>query len=115
MQQRLVYLNLFKFNFPITAIISIFHRISGILIFFMIPSAMGILQDTLYYPWISYTASRVTIWLGLTIFIYHLLAGIRHLCMDAGAGEDKKTATITAYLVLVLTVVFSILVGTHLC
>lgn len=115
MQHRLVYLNLFKFAFPITAIISIFHRISGILILFMIPVFMGILQDALYYPWVSGLYSNLVIWLGLTVFIYHLLAGIRHLCMDAGAGEDKNTATITSYIVLAFTFFFSILVGMHLC
>lgn len=81
----------------------------------MIPSAMWMLQSTLYYPWVAYTSCRLIIWLGLSVFIYHLLAGIRHLCMDAGAGEDKTTATVTAYLVLAFTLILSILVGIHLC
>ena len=37
MKYKHVYLNLFSIDFPITAITSIIHRITGLLLFFFIP------------------------------------------------------------------------------
>lgn len=113
---RPVYLNLFTFAFPVTAIVSILHRISGVLLLFMIPVFLGMLQDTLYYPWLTTGCSgRIIIWIGLSAFIYHLIAGIRHLCMDVGMAEGKSIARITSYIVFALTAVFSLMIGMHLC
>lgn len=115
MQPKPIYLNLFQFAFPITAIVSILHRISGVIIFFLIPIFLIFLQMALYYPWLQLTSGKVIIWLGLTAVIYHLFAGIRHLCMDAGLGESKQYARISSYVVFILTILSSIFVGFRLC
>lgn len=115
MQQRPVNLNLFKFSFPITAIVSIFHRASGIVLLLAIPVFLTILQNALYYQWVSSVSSRVIIWCTLTALIFHLFAGIRHLCMDSGFGEDKRTAALTSYLTLGVALIFSLIVGVRLC
>lgn len=82
----------------------------------MIPVFLGMLQDALYYPWFTTgCTSRVIIWLGLTAFMYHLFAGIRHLCMDIGMGEDKVVATNSSYVVLAFTLIASIWIGMRLC
>lgn len=110
-----VYINIFTFAFPITAIVSILHRITGVFIFLLIPVFLNLLQDALYYPWVTNTTSSVLLWFLLSAFVYHLIAGIRHLCMDVGFGEAKATARITSYIVLALSVLFSILIGLRLC
>lgn len=113
--KRPVYINIFTFKFPITAIVSILHRISGVLVFLSIPVFLSILQDGLYYPWVLSTTPKILIWAVLTALMYHLIAGIRHLCMDAGYAEDKRSATITSYLVFILTILFSFIIGLRLC
>jgi succinate dehydrogenase / fumarate reductase cytochrome b subunit len=35
---------------------------------------------------------RLVLALGLAAFWYHLFAGLRHLCWDAGLGFDQRTA-----------------------
>ncbi|HSX20729.1 MAG TPA: succinate dehydrogenase, cytochrome b556 subunit [Gammaproteobacteria bacterium] len=113
--QKPVYLDLLNFAFPITAIVSILHRLSGLFLFFLIPVFLRILQKTLYYPSPTCMRVRVLMWLGLTAFIYHLFAGIRHLCMDVGVGEDLKDARYSSYAVLLLTAIFSLVIGLRIC
>ncbi len=113
--KRPVYINVFTFAFPITAIVSILHRISGVVVFLSIPLFLSMLQDGLYYPWTTSSIPKVLVWLVLTVFMYHLIAGIRHLCMDAGYAESKRAATISSYAVFIMTILFSILIGLRLC
>ncbi len=119
MRDRPVYLNLFTFAFPITAIVSILHRLSGILLFLLIPSLLLLLQNIISYPEVLNTAKlhfwlKAVIWFGLTGFIYHFAAGMRHLVMDAGYAENLPTARASSYLVLAVTVIGSLLVGIKL-
>lgn len=119
MNERPVFLNLFQIRFPLTAIVSILHRISGVILFLFIPLMLWILQQSLQSA-TSFTALRdffmspmgiaILIILGVP-FIYHLFAGIRHIVMDCGIGETKQTAKITAYLVLILSFVIVLWVG----
>lgn len=112
-----VYLNLLEFAFPITAIVSILHRISGVALFLCIPWFLTMLQNVVVLPdyYMKRFPSPLIIWFILTILILHLFAGVRHLCMDAGWGEDRPIAVSTSYLVLILTVIFSALIGWKLC
>lgn len=55
--------------------------------------------------------TKIIIWFLLsTALIYHLFAGIRHLIMDAGFGEEKHIARITAYLVFVTALLSSVFI-----
>lgn len=110
-----VYLNLFTFAFPITAVVSFLHRVSGVILFFMIPLILSTLANVLYYSFVIPTTCKIIIWGILSALIYHLLAGIRHLVMDSGYGEAKNQARITSFLVLAITILFSILIGYRLC
>ncbi len=109
-----VYLNLFTFAFPITAIVSILHRISGVIVFGCIPLVISLLQKLLYAP-DKLPNYRWLAWLVLSVFVYHLLAGIRHMVMDCGYLEDKSPARLTSFLILILSIVCSLLLGYKLC
>lgn len=115
MYNKPVYINVFTFAFPVTAIVSILHRISGVFLLFMIWLFLGLLQDTLYYPWHNYFNHKCIIWAALSIFIYHFFAGIRHLLMDLGLGEDKGAARKSSYVVLALSVLCSLFIWLSLC
>lgn len=118
MKKRPINLNLFVIHFPITAIISILHRLSGVFLFLMIPILLFCLQSSL-----EATASREwdsilnghlgkgLIWLTLSALFYHLIAGLRHLIMDIGWGESLWVARISAKTILLLGIVYSILLG----
>ncbi len=112
-RQRPVYLNLFQIRQPITAMVSLAHRVSGVLLFLAIPyaayllglsvtsseaftSVIGLLQQ----PWPKLLGLAV-IW-GLA---HHLFAGIRFLLIDADIGVQKPSAILGAWLVIVAEII----------
>lgn len=124
MRDKPVYLNLFAFKFPITAIASFLHRISGVILFLLIPLFLKLLQNSLYSAnsfdkYCNVISNNLGIkfivWLCLLALVYHLAAGIRHLIMDAGYGESKKSATISSYALFFGMAIFSIILGLRLC
>ena len=117
--KRPINLNLFTLKFPIAAIVSILHRLSGLLLFLLIPflllglsSSLASQQDfdVLYFR-LTTPFAKCIIWFLLSAFIYHFVAGIRHLMMDAGIGEELKSGRLGAKLVLVISVILTLLVG----
>jgi succinate dehydrogenase / fumarate reductase cytochrome b subunit len=119
---RPINLNLFTIKFPITAIISILHRVSGVFLFLMIPFFLWILSISLsdatqfsnLQACFSCVVCKLILLSFLTMLFYHMLAGMRHLLMDAGWGESLATARCSARFIIVLTVIFVLLVGVWL-
>lgn len=118
-KQRPVNLDLFTFKFPLTAIISILHRISGVLLFLLIPLLLWMLNASLGDPvrfaelqiLLSSPLSKLVLLSFLAALFYHLLAGIRHIIMDAGWGEDLEKARRSARWLIALTAIFVLLAG----
>lgn len=116
---RPVNLNLFTIKFPIPAIISILHRISGLLLFLFIPALLWALQNSLGsagdFQALSDTLSspfaKLLIWILLSSLIYHLTAGIRHLIQDLGYGESLAVGRLSAKIVLVFSILMAIGIG----
>lgn len=120
--QRPVNLELTKFSFPLAAIVSILHRISGIFLFagmavllWLLDASLAseerfvALRETLTQPlW------QIVIWTVLAALAYHVAAGIRHLLMDVGIGESLQGGRRSAQLTLVLAVILMILAGVWL-
>ncbi|EKD73712.1 MAG: hypothetical protein ACD_45C00215G0003 [uncultured bacterium] len=117
--QRPKNLNLFTIRQPLPAIVSILHRISGLILFLLLPfllwgfnlsvssqQSFDDLQQVLAIPWIKFI-----IWCCLSAFIYHLMAGIRHLLMDIGIGEELKSGRLSAALTILITLLLIILTG----
>ena len=117
--KRPVNLNLMTIKFPITAISSILHRISGVFLFLLIPFVLYSLQQSLVSEqafqelgkWLQAPLLRFVFWLFLSALVYHLIAGVRHLLMDVHVGESKCGGKFGAYLVIVVSVIFSITLG----
>ncbi|API87549.1 succinate dehydrogenase, cytochrome b556 subunit [Francisella uliginis] len=111
-----------SYNFPVTAISSILHRISGVILIIAIPLAVVGMNYSLAGPsgyentvavltksWVS-----IFFWLFLSAITYHVYAGIRHMIMDIGFGESMKVAKLTSLIVIVLGVISAILWGCYL-
>ncbi len=104
---RPVYLNLLRIRQPVTAIASIGHRISGVLIFLSLPFVIWMFDQSLSsaagYAYIGELlqtplmklASLLLAW-ALT---HHLLAGIRFLLLDIDVGIALDKARLGAWLV----------------
>lgn len=104
-------LNLFTIHFPVTAIVSILHRLSGVVLFLLIPLLLWGLQESLHseagFLQLKHNfhspVAQITIWLFLGALSYHMFAGMRHLLMDIHIGESKKAGRFSAWIVLGLT------------
>jgi succinate dehydrogenase / fumarate reductase cytochrome b subunit len=118
-KKRPVNLNLFTIQFPLPAITSILHRISGFALFLFIPFLLWMLHASLASPEqftnLHELLTSIPAKLGLILLFaglfYHLFAGIRHLFMDAQIGETLKGANRGAVLVLILSTVFTVMAG----
>ena len=114
---RPVNLDLTTVKFPLPAIISILHRISGVALFFGIGVVLYLLQLSLeseagferVTELFRATPVKLVVWLLLTGLLYHLIAGIKHLLMDWGIGESREGALRGAQVTLVLAVAAAVL------
>lgn len=117
--KRPVNLQLTTIKFPVTAIVSILHRISGLVIFLLLPlllwmlssslssaESFDALQTCLSAPWV-----KLIVWGLLAAIVYHVFAGIRHLLMDFGVAEEKQSGKVGAYITIILAVVAIVIVG----
>lgn len=120
--RRPVNLNLFTIRFPVPALASILHRISGFLLFLAIPILLWGLHTSLSSPegfdtihgLFSSPFAKFIIWGVLTSFAYHFVAGIRHLLMDINVGVELKSGRMTAFLTIIIAIVLSVLIGVWL-
>lgn len=115
---RPVNLNLAAFSWPVTAISSGMHRITGVLLFLCIPLCLWALQMSLTQTGfvelkniLNSGISKFITWGILSMLAYHIIAGIRHLLMDAGIGESLQGGRTGSYLAITLGVITAILIG----
>jgi succinate dehydrogenase / fumarate reductase cytochrome b subunit len=95
------------------AIVSILHRISGVLLFLGAPVMLYFLQRSLHsvtafdelMVLLNHPFWKLFNWFFLSALLYHLLAGIRHMIMDFGFGETLLASRRSAVLLLALVVV----------
>ncbi|ERP92279.1 succinate dehydrogenase [Marinobacter sp. ES-1] len=117
--KRPVNLDLGKFHFPLPAITSILHRISGIIIFVGVAFLMYGLDLSLsgedgfnrVNELLDSFLAKLIIWGILSALLYHLAAGIKHLLMDAGIAEELESGRLAAKITLVVSIVLIILAG----
>lgn len=104
---------------PIPAVLSILHRISGAVLFLLLPVLLWLLQESLASPEGYATAKAVTsgffakiILLGLIwLFMHHFCAGIRYLLLDLHIGVDLQSARSSAKVAFVVGILLTLIVG----
>ena len=105
------------YRWQISSLISIFHRITGII------NVMGLTIICLWIGLLFFGESRygliniffqsyfgkVFIMGFVWSYSFHLLSGIRHLILDLGYGYEIKTANISGIIVIVGSLVLTVL------
>ncbi len=117
--QRPVNLDITTIKLPLPAYVSITHRISGLAIFFGIAFLIWGLGMSLeseesfnaLKECMSGFVPKLIIWAILAGFIYHFVAGVRHLLMDLGYFETLQGAKMMATCVLVVAAALIVLAG----
>ena len=117
-KNRPVNLDIATFRLPITAYVSILHRVSGVANVFISLALIWLLSQSLAsedsYEYVieltNLTSVKVVLFLILANLIYHSCAGIRHLIMDMGVGEDSfKSGKISALIMIAVAMILLIL------
>lgn len=118
--KRPVNLDISTIHFPLPALTSIVHRITGVILFVglvfafwafdkSLSSAAGFaaVQDALA----NNVLAKLVAWGLLAALAYHFVAGIMHMVMDAGYGVTLEGGVKKAQAVVVVSAVLIILAG----
>ena len=103
------FLRLWNIRFPVGAVASFSHRVSGVLLLLVLPPLALALERSLHSraDYAALLADLRSPWLAPLVFVavwalaQHLLAGIRHLLMDVGIGWRLPRGRASAWGVLV--------------
>jgi succinate dehydrogenase / fumarate reductase cytochrome b subunit len=118
-KKRPVNLDIGTVSLPITSYVSILHRASGVILFFSIAVFLWLLEGSLaseqsfdgIKTLFANPLCQFIVWASLAALAYHAVAGIRHLIMDFGFGEESfESGRATAWVALVVAVVVIALV-----
>jgi succinate dehydrogenase / fumarate reductase cytochrome b subunit len=123
-QKRPTNINLLKIQLPLSALLSITHRISGMLIFFLVLPGSAIALSFMYDNQDSYNnfinfymtnlPTKLILISLVLIFQYHIFTGIRHMLMDFHFLEESLSTSfrsaIFTLLVFLLNAILTILV-----
>ena len=109
------YIDLRKINLPVSALISITHRLSGMYVFFI---TLPLMLALIYFSTESensfndlslflkdYKFILGLIVLSFCILWYHILSGVRHLMMDAHIGESLIASKYSAIFTISLWII----------
>jgi len=115
-QKRPVFLNLTQIHLPITALMSIAHRLTGVLLFIVLPFLVYILEQSLQSKvgFASLYDGRDNLLLKIVLVIlawsllHHLFAGIRYLLLDIDIGIQRQQARNSAWSVTILALIMAI-------
>ena len=92
------------------AIASILHRISGIVLFLLIPVMLWLLHNSLASPESFETVFdnvfiRFLAWIFVAAIAYHFVMGVKHLFADNGQNEELQSARMASVVSLVIAAI----------
>lgn len=95
------------------------HRISGLVLVLFVPLYLWLLLGLTGSPedfrhsadFLRSCLGRAFLWMVGMALIYHLLNGIRFLCIDAGWADGRETMRLGARVMLGLAAVSAVLLG----
>ncbi len=116
---RPINLDLTTIRFPITAIASILHRVSGVILFFgsfilMALLSMSLNNEASFANALALLDHRFVafiVWGVLAALAYHFVAGVKHLFMDMGYGETLESGSFFAKISMALAFILIVLAG----
>lgn len=106
-------LNLLKIRMPVTAVVSILHRVSGIVLFLSIPYVVWLLSQSITsqagFNYVlnvfSSNCGKLINVILLWAIVHHFFAGIRFLLLDIDFAISREATIKMAWLVNILVFV----------
>jgi len=118
-----------QYRLPPAGIVSILHRVSGALMFLLLPFIVWLLDVSLSSE-ISYEQFTAAFGVGIGVvpgwfvklvvlaliwaYLHHFIAGVRHLWMDMTHSVTKEQGHSSAIVTLVSSVVLTVALGAKL-
>jgi len=118
-----------KYRLPLAGVVSILHRVSGLLMFALLPLIIWFFDTSLsseisferftaafvsgigFVPgWLIKIVSLALIW----SYLHHFIAGVRHLWMDMTHSVTKEQGRTSAVVTLAASVVLTVALGAKL-
>ena len=118
-----------SYRWPLAALVSGMHRLSGVLMFLLLPFVLWLFDKSvsseisfgqfssaftaglwIFPAWFIKLVVLVLIW----AYLHHLLAGVRHLYMDVTHKTTKDFGRQSAATVLVLAIGLTLVLGAKL-
>lgn len=118
-----------KYRLPLAGVVSILHRVSGMLMFALLPLIVWFFDTSLssevsferftgafvsgigFVPgWLIKIVSLALIW----SYLHHFIAGVRHLWMDMTHSVTKEQGRSSAVITLAASVVLTVALGAKL-
>ena len=114
-----VNLDLLSIRMPVTAVVSILHRITGLLLFISMPFCLLFFElilsqattATQFTCLFSLWYVRCLLFLVLWSLVHHLFAGLRFLFLDIDIGVTRNAARGSAWVILVLDSISLLVLG----
>jgi len=121
-KKRPVNLDLRTIRLPVGGVVSILHRITGVILVFSIPVMLYALQESLasanaftrFIDGFKAWPARLGFFVFVLILAHHFLAGLRHLLLDLDIGISRRAARRGAWWVLAGVTAVAVLGGGRL-
>ena len=114
-RRRPLWFNLSPLNLPVPGLVSIFHRVSGALLFILLiwflylldmslSSESGYAQagDLLRHP-----VMKLLVIASIWALLHHMCAGVRHLFLDIDVGTSLHVARRSAFAVFIVSLLMA--------
>ena len=121
-RRRPLWFNLSPLNLPVPGLLSIFHRVSGIVLFlgligFLYLLDLSLASESGYAKAAQYLNNPI--WKLLAIasiwaLLHHMCAGIRHLFLDIDVGVSLHAARRSAFAVFIVSLVMAASIAVRL-
>lgn len=118
-KERPKHLNLMVIRLPVPGFVSILHRLSGMLLFLLLPVILWLFQSSLesqqsfdaYRQLLANPLMKLVLLGLLWSYLHHFCAGIRYLFLDLDKGLDLQPARASAWAVLAISIPLTLILG----
>ena len=122
-------LQLLHYRLPPAGIVSILHRVSGALMFLLLPFVLWLFDMSLTseISYESFTSAfvagigfvpgwlvKLAVWALIWAYLHHFIAGVRHLWMDMTLAVSAEAGAKSAWFTLVASVLLTLALGAKL-
>ena len=112
-------LDLMTIRLPLPGILSIVHRVSGAVIFLLLPVLLCLFESSLTSPeafaaaksFVAHPLVKLIVFGLIWLYLHHFCAGIRYLLLDMHKGIDLASARLSSKIVFAVSIALTLIIG----